>query len=499
MKLELEALALTFLAPLALGLACASEPSGQAEGSETEPGTSTDSSTDTGDHGYVCEDPEVVFQRLSEIDSGFVRCADGLTHRAEVVTCVEPQGSDAELCGTGDFGSCATAADCTDQAYGSCTVVGDVCKCSYGCASDADCDDGFVCACAGVVGDRATCIPATCEADASCGEGLCGLSVYEGCCDAIFALACTDDDAACHSDADCGPDACGDGQCSLGPATSEWGCYPPDWCECACGRPFLVDGVARVAAPLARADWRATTRLPSPVDPSLAPTLAAAWTEIGQFEHASIASFARFAAQLLRLGAPPALVRATQAALADEIEHARLAFALASAYAGAPVGPGPLALGAAASPSDDLEAIVAGLIDEACVGETLAALEAAEAALHARDPAVAAVLERIAADELEHARLGWRSLAWILAVEPSLRRFALPRLDQALAALAEPSRDRVVGDGERPRAAALREHGLLDPALRLEVRRAALAQVLRPCVARLRAGGTNRAAPVARA
>ena len=44
--------------------------------------------------------------------------------------------------------------------------------------------------------------------------------------------------------------------------------------------------------------------------------------------------------QLLALAAPASLLTAAHAALADEIEHARVAFAVASALHGRPVGPG---------------------------------------------------------------------------------------------------------------------------------------------------------------
>ena len=61
-------------------------------------------------------------------------------------------------------------------------------------------------------------------------------------------------------------------------------------------------------------------------------------------EHASVAAFARFTLHLMSLGAPAALVERSNAALADETLHAKLAFAIASGYAGRAIGPGPLAI-----------------------------------------------------------------------------------------------------------------------------------------------------------
>ena len=49
--------------------------------------------------------------------------------------------------------------------------------------------------------------------------------------------------------------------------------------------------------------------------------LGVAWLEIARMEHASIAAFARFALQLLAVGAPPDLILAGQRAMADETNH----------------------------------------------------------------------------------------------------------------------------------------------------------------------------------
>lgn len=104
-------------------------------------------------------------------------------------------------------------------------------------------------------------------------------------------------------------------------------------------------------------------------------------------EHASVAAFARFVLELIAPGAPSELVVSAQQVLGDEIEHARLCFGLASAYAGEALGPGALsAQGALDDPS--FQGCVARAIHEACVGETLAAAEAIEALARATDPAV---------------------------------------------------------------------------------------------------------------
>ncbi|MCA9546694.1 MAG: ferritin-like domain-containing protein, partial [Myxococcales bacterium] len=59
-------------------------------------------------------------------------------------------------------------------------------------------------------------------------------------------------------------------------------------------------------------------------DPAQRARLADHWTRQALAEHASVASFARFALHLMAVGAPPDLLVATHQAGLDEIEHARL-------------------------------------------------------------------------------------------------------------------------------------------------------------------------------
>lgn len=237
-----------------------------------------------------------------------------------------------------------------------------------------------------------------------------------------------------------------------------------------CGRPLRIAG-APVTAPPCRTDgWAQATA-------AAAAPAAAAWARIGALEHASIGSFARVTLQLLALGAPADLVADTQRAAADEVAHARLAYGLASAYGGAPIGPGPLPLDGLAldlAPEDVLDA----LITEACVGETLSALEVTEAADRATEPGARRVLSILAEDELRHARLAWRTLDWLLGAHPGLRE----RAAAVFAACAELAAD----DGE----GGLEAYGILDPATAADVRAAGFAEVVWPAAVAL----TRRAA-----
>ncbi len=97
----------------------------------------------------------------------------------------------------------------------------------------------------------------------------------------------------------------------------------------------------------------------------------------------------------------------------DERRHTELCFALASAYAGLPLGPGELDL-EGALPAPSLEHSLRTAIREGCVGETVAALEAAELGERVADPTLQSVLARIAADEKRHAELAFQFVKWAL-------------------------------------------------------------------------------------
>lgn len=242
------------------------------------------------------------------------------------------------------------------------------------------------------------------------------------------------------------------------------------WCE---GRPFVVEEEARTAEATARGDWHDAIdviRLPAPTRARL----AAAWTRDGLYEHASIASFARFVLQLLAVGAPPDLVLAGQAALADEIRHAQACFGLASAFAGAAVGPGPLAIDGALAGPCDLATLASATAIEGCINETTAALMATTAANLAQDPAVHEQLTAIAADERRHAALAWRTVAWALSQGDARVRAAV-----AQAFAREPmTADEAGEDG-------LESHGRLSRRARRAVARKAWREIIAPHAAAL--------------
>lgn len=269
----------------------------------------------------------------------------------------------------------------------------------------------------------------------------------------------------------CGPTSSKGGQCCY-----EVDAYICDYCE---GRPFVVGASARVAGVAPRGDWKGEL-LPdvAGLDHAARAALADAWTASALDEHASVASFARFVLELLSVGAPADIVSATQRALGDEIRHAQRCFALASAYAGHDVGPGPLAIDGAMGRAG-LAEIAAATVREGCAGESIAAFEAATARDIATDPAVRAALDEIAQDEAAHAALAFRFVAWAVRQGGAEVRDAVRFELRAMRAPAISERQHEADE------AALRAHGRLSAADRRALAERCFAEVIMPCAAAL--------------
>ncbi|MCX5744969.1 MAG: hypothetical protein NT062_20975 [Proteobacteria bacterium] len=242
------------------------------------------------------------------------------------------------------------------------------------------------------------------------------------------------------------------------------------------GRAARVDGAPTFASTAATPTW--TWGAPIHVHVAdlahdVRRALAATWREAAQMEHASIASFANLALRLLALGAPPELVAATHAAAIDEVAHARAAFAIALAYAGAAIGPGAFPAAAHMSADGSIADLALETFVDGCVGETVAALEADRAADGAGDPVIVAALRAIAVDETRHAQLAWAIVAWCVRTDPAIAA----RLAATLATLPAPALP--------PRSAALVAHGVLDAPALARVHADALREIVAPCVSAL--------------
>lgn len=174
------------------------------------------------------------------------------------------------------------------------------------------------------------------------------------------------------------------------------------------GRPFRQAGATTVASSLPRGDWSISMQCP------VNPERAAFWSRLGALEHASVAAFARLTLDLLAWSAPADLIADVQRAALDEVHHTQISYGLASGYAGVEVGPGPLSIGPL-EPAPSLAALAVDTLQDGCLEETTASLDAASLARHA-DPLERTAFARIADDEERHAELAFRILAWALRV-----------------------------------------------------------------------------------
>jgi len=238
----------------------------------------------------------------------------------------------------------------------------------------------------------------------------------------------------------------------------------------------MLAGEARMAEDTTRTDWvtdlRPQMTALSAADRS---ALTTWWRGIAALEHASVASFGRFTLELMQYGAPAHLLADTQVAAADEVTHAQLAYGLASAYAGMPIGPGPLDLSDMSLSASRAEA-VKHLVQEACLGESLGAAEARAMAEDATDPTVREVCHKIAEEESRHAVLAWRALKWFLDQDDALVPVAQAALTEAVAAhLATPESGH---DG-------IPAHGLLGAPERRALHLATIEAVVVPCAVNL--------------
>ncbi len=383
-----------------------------------------------------------------EGSNGFVMCEEGFSHRPESVACPDRVPRDEVIewpplsvamggAGGGDPSyttsedECSTDHDCgadeicrliqTNPPFtGLCGMVptpvdqvpdyARICDAiNPGCVTDDDCGVDQVCLCGEYRGECSF-IPAVagCRTDADCaGEALC-LADY----------SCQKPGDECYTSADCPA-----GFTCILSADALRSCIAPH--PTVCGRPYLVAGTARLADAARCVTWKGELgEVVVPSDPRLRSALAEHFTELALMEHASIAAFARFTLQLLSLGAPADLIEGSNEALIDETRHARLGFALASAYAGESIGPG--ALGAEHALDDfGVEAVFEATLREGCIGETRAALEATWAAERCADPVVREILEGISRDETRHAELAWRTVSWMIRERPELGRLAV--------------------------------------------------------------------------
>lgn len=260
-------------------------------------------------------------------------------------------------------------------------------------------------------------------------------------------------------------------------------CYPIYEYTCGAGRPYREGGEARHANAEDSTSWMGEQQALVRVDDLSSEErdiLRDAWLQDALLEHASIASFGRFALELMAHGAPADLLASAHAAAMDEVHHAADCFRLASAYAGRPLGPSNFDFAEPIAVEKDLAAVARATFEEGCINETWASIAASEQFEEAQDLAVKAVLAKIRDDEARHAELAWRSLHWMLQVGGVPVRQALDASVKAL----ERRLDEPQKAGHQEKASfsnVLLAHGRISKQAQHDCFRQAMREAVLPC------------------
>lgn len=445
----------------------------------------------------TCNNPQPIPGDLT-LESGYARCEDGrvVRHRPDFIAPTFGGEECSPKASLSPFSTCKSSDDCQARNFGTCAEEFSTCRCVYSCMSDLDCRVGEVCAPASLTGEmHSQCIKANCRVNADCASEQCQLSTYLWAPPGLrnSSLGCRTEQDTCSSDADCrdlfGEDPCN--VCSFNIYAEKWECSGPCIQE---GRPFFVQGEQVLPCLVDGSQW--LNEVPT-TEQSLSfdqcKLVAQHWISAARMEQASVAAFARFALQLMHLGAPPELLADTSLAMQDEIDHAQRCFTLAAQYSGQAISAGPLALDGALDQELAAERIAVDVFLEGCVGETVAAIEALEMKELASQDHVKETLEVITRDEHKHALLAWRSLDWMLHhLEKAQRQAvlgALLSMTQSLKvelAMSAPAQDLPPSE--------LEKHGVPSSARQKSIRRQAIQEVVLPSALALleRSGGGPR-------
>lgn len=241
------------------------------------------------------------------------------------------------------------------------------------------------------------------------------------------------------------------------------------------GRPLIQDGKTLIA----KARYQPAAEPLPGLSPELSEILSELWIGDALMEHASIASFAKLSLELMAMGAPAELLEEAHRSASDEIRHATACFALANRYAPRcqPSWADALALGSSLKLALDFSELAVHTVVEGCMGETYAALMAAEQCAAAEDSHLKSVLSMIAEDEGRHSAFAWKIVRWAISAGGETVRDAVRRaFEQAFL-----DWEREIGEEPAAPEPDLSVYGRLSARERIALKKTALTDILRPC------------------
>jgi hypothetical protein len=168
----------------------------------------------------------------------------------------------------------------------------------------------------------------------------------------------------------------------------------------------------------------------APIDaaPEVRREAQAVWSHAAFLEFASAAAFAALASALLEAAAPIDLIAEVSDIVVDELDHVEATCRLVMALGGAAPVAFDLAQIAPRPTADRSPRFRAAelALTSSCIGENLSLPALGRSRQTARAPLVAAVLDRIVADEGGHAMVGFEVLGWAAPglSEPELAELA---------------------------------------------------------------------------
>ncbi len=182
-------------------------------------------------------------------------------------------------------------------------------------------------------------------------------------------------------------------------------------------------------------------------------------------EYTSAAIAQHLVLWLIQAGAPPELIDAGLAIVADELAHSRLSHEVYTAAGGTqPPALQRDQLGLASTGALELD-ILHACVRVFCLGETVAVPLFSHLRAPCTEPVARAALDRILRDEVRHRDFGWDLLDWLAQVIPDLEArvtAALPALLDELE-LSYGTANTVVATDDGEMSAAERAWGLAPP------------------------------------